>query len=163
MDKEEVKKTILARIKINPDTGCHEWTGSRNKVGYGRFSIVIRKMGIKKTWMAHRLSYFVFVGDIPDGLFVLHRCDNPCCVNVDHLFLGTHQDNMDDRTMKGRTNHLYGSKNPPSKLTEETVKSLRREKRKRGFIKQKAEELGVNRSTIARALKGYLWQHVKDD
>ena len=75
---------------------CLEWRGHRNKHGYGvkRFN--------KKTMLAHRVSYLISNGDIPDLMCVLHRCDNPCCVEPSHLWLGTHQDNMDDMNEKGR-------------------------------------------------------------
>lgn len=78
------------------ERGCIEWRGARSRCGYGnrRFR--------RATWLAHRVAWTEKYGDIPDGMQVLHRCDNPPCVNTDHLFLGTHQDNMRDRSQKGR-------------------------------------------------------------
>src|SRR5882672_10379584 len=76
--------------------GCWVWTAWKNSKGYGNFNIGERK------WKAHRLSYTFFYGPIPDGLLVLHRCDNPSCVNPDHLFLGTARDNFQDAISKKR-------------------------------------------------------------
>lgn len=77
-------------------TDCWHYCGVRNQFGYGRLSVDGR------TQVAHRLSYEVFVGPIPPGLLVLHRCDNPSCINPDHLWLGTYRDNSVDCWNKGR-------------------------------------------------------------
>ena len=79
------------------ETACWEWTASRIPQGYGRLCY----KGDSSEY-AHRVSYLVFKGEIPSGMCVLHTCDNPGCVNPDHLWLGTHQQNMDDRNQKGR-------------------------------------------------------------
>ena len=76
--------------------GCWEWQGYRNPLGYGR----MRKDG--KKHLAHRISYTLFVGEIPEGKMLCHKCDNPSCVNPDHLFVGTNQDNVSDCIAKGR-------------------------------------------------------------
>lgn len=81
---------------FGPNGDCWEWTGHRMKFGYG----VIRSDG--KVHKAHRISYSINIAPIPDDLMVCHHCDNPACVRPDHLFVGTHQDNMDDRMAKGR-------------------------------------------------------------
>lgn len=84
------------KFRINAETGCWEWIAERNRKGYGMFWHKDSMTG------AHRASYELHVGEIPDALHVLHRCDNPPCVNPEHLFLGTNQDNVDDRQRKGR-------------------------------------------------------------
>lgn len=91
------RERLLAKIRVHESSGCWEWAGHRNNKGYG-----IAWDGKAMTG-AHRVSYRVFVGEIPDGLFVLHRCDNPPCCNPEHLFLGTHLDNMKDMRNKGRS------------------------------------------------------------
>jgi hypothetical protein len=79
-----------------PNTGCLLWLGKVGTDGYGLF-----KVGGKRR-AAHRVSYEIHKGPIPPGLWVLHRCDTPACVNPEHLFLGTHADNMRDMVAKGR-------------------------------------------------------------
>lgn len=100
MKKEEIKERLLERIEIDNKTGCWNWKLSLDEWGYGRTKLY----KTRQNWKAHRLSYTVFKGDINGGLFVCHKCDNPKCINPEHLFLGTHQDNMNDMVKKGRAN-----------------------------------------------------------
>ena len=88
------------------ETGCIQWTGSKDKKGYGRYS------GASKEVLAHRLAYIMHYGRIPDGLHVLHRCDNPSCCNPQHLFVGTNSDNVADKIAKGRSVRQFGKANP---------------------------------------------------
>lgn len=83
------------KVKFGKSDECWEWLGWRLD-GYGRMRWRGRVQG------AHRVSWFLMYGEIPDGMLVLHHCDNRGCVNPDHLFLGTNQDNIDDRERKGR-------------------------------------------------------------
>ena len=115
MKKQEYKNYLIKNSTVNEETGCWEWDKGLNSNGYG----CVFRNKIEPGRGAHRLSYIVFVAPIPKGLFVCHHCDNPKCINPDHLFLGTHQDNMLDMVMKGRSkggsgsgkcNHFYGKK-----------------------------------------------------
>lgn len=81
---------------VEKTESCWLWRGAVDTAGYGDCWFRGRTTG------AHRVSWQIFRGEIPDGLFVLHKCDNPICVNPDHLFLGTHSDNMQDASAKGR-------------------------------------------------------------
>lgn len=132
---------------------CLEWQAYRDKAGYGGYNLE------GKTCSAHRASWRIFKGDIPPGMHVLHRCDNRCCVNPDHLFLGTHKDNMDDMTRKGR--RVRGELNGPSKLREEEVIVIRRLSASYSWSERKiARQFGVSRSCINGITSGRKWRHV---
>jgi hypothetical protein len=89
-----------------PNTGCWLWVGSTNNKGYGQLFMNGRLQ------LAHRVSYQLHAGPIPDGVIVCHKCDNPPCVNADHLFLGTQTTNMADMSSKGR----HGSRTKPERV-----------------------------------------------
>lgn len=158
--------------KRGPDD-CWPWTGARHPTGYG--IIVSGEIGFAPK-RAHRIAWELTNGPIPDGLCVLHRCDNPPCVNPAHLFLGTDADNVADMVKKGRQARgdrhrarLYpeklarGESHSSSKLTEEQVREIRRI-----FIKSSrafgalalARRFGVVDSTILRAIRKETWGHV---
>ena len=96
---------LLSKIKINDQTGCWEWTAATNNTGYG----FIRDG--KKMRTTHRVSYEEHKGPIPKGMSVCHTCDNPKCVNPDHLWLGTTLDNIRDMISKGRSRFMNTAKN----------------------------------------------------
>lgn len=106
MDIEFYKHKLLSRIENVED--CWIWLGSINQDGYGNIWVD------KKPWRTHRLSYFIHKGEIQKGLCVCHKCDKPACINPEHLWLGTHIDNMKDMVTKKRT--LYAEQRPNNKI-----------------------------------------------
>lgn len=106
--------------------GCWDWLGYRQSGGYGQTYME----GVR--WTLHRLSWHFFMGEIPEGALVLHKCDRPCCINPEHLFLGSHKDNMHDCMSKGRHSfgfrkgHTYSSnKKRLRKLDDDSVRAIR--------------------------------------
>jgi len=109
--------------KLNIYSNCWEWIGSKNSKGYGRKWDSNRK----RCWTAHRLVYELFHGQLKSSkIQVCHTCDNPPCVNPDHLFLGTNQDNQIDSRNKGRLSNRKGSKHPGHILTEKQVRRIKK-------------------------------------
>lgn len=102
---------LMRRLEVGDENECWEWQGSRNSKGYGK--ITADEIGEQ---IAHRVAYRLFVGEIPDNLFVCHHCDNPPCCNPKHLFLGTVQDNTQDMVEKRRQRR---------KLTDDDIKIIR--------------------------------------
>jgi len=117
LDLKSTSERLTERLKLNKKNNCLEWQGSLGTGGYG----LIRVNG--KLEKAHRVAFGLV--NIPSGLFVCHHCDNPKCCNTDHLFLGTHQDNVDDRENKGRNRPPKGELQGRSKLTETQVLNIR--------------------------------------
>lgn len=150
------------KVEINPDTGCWEWIGYTDKGGYGRFRIGSSRNGDRNMATASRLSYEHHIGPIPDGMCVCHSCDNPACVNPDHLWLGTYQDNMDDMVAKGRwkSHGFKGEQCPRAKLTEKDVLKIRKLVKSMSN-KQVAKMFGVHHSTISLIKLGKNWKHLE--
>ncbi len=146
----KTEQRFWAKVKKGPR--CWEWIGAltnNNKgMGYGR----IASNG--KYHLAHRLSYEMKYGPIPDGLCVCHTCDNRKCVRPGHLFLGTYKDNMVDCCAKGRL--AKGSKAGKAKLTEQQVTVIRKDKR---LYKEIAKEYKVDRSIISKIKTRKIWKH----
>lgn len=142
------------RMRSEPgDGGCLLWNGCLHTAGYGKVYVYGRVV------LAHRAMYELTFGKIPDGLHVLHKCDVPRCVNPDHLFLGTNDDNIADKVQKAR--HPYGVGCYNAKLTAEFVR-WGREKYFKGEMNatELAGMAGVGMQTMWNALTGRSWTHV---
>ena len=138
------------------DTPCIEFQGYRNAAGYGR----VRCKG--KRVYAHRKAWEDKNGPAPEGMMIRHRCDNPSCINPDHLLLGSHQDNMQDMVARDRQSKRPGSRNPFAKLTEGQAREIRDRLRAHywGISTDLAAEFKVSKRTIARIKSGEGWNHV---
>lgn len=137
--------------------GCWEWQAYRNASGYG----VVGVEG-NKTKLAHRVAWELTQGPIPDGLRVLHQCDNPACVRPDHLFIGTQGDNVADAVAKGRARGAVGERNSKAKLTEDDVRFIRRLHGIGIPRKAIAKVFGVNVSIVNAIGRRELWSHIPE-
>lgn len=148
MDERTLDR-FWSKVKISD--GCWEWTAATDHCGYGRFGIRGRNR------LAHRVSFCIHVGPVPEGMCVLHRCDNPPCVNPDHLFLGTQKDNMRDRDSKRRT--PSGESHAKSPLTWADVAEIRRRYAAGGCsLNALAREFGVTNQSISKIVLRKSWR-----
>lgn len=148
--------------KVEKSDGCWEWKGVVNEKGYG---VINRGRGGEGNILAHRLSWELHHGAIPEGegyhgICVLHKCDNPSCVNPDHLFIGTNQDNIDDMVKKQR--HRRGETKPLAKLTDEIVKEMRRLRETESLtFREIAKRFDIGQIAAFNAVRRYTWKHVE--
>ena len=167
-----MKSDDSIRFWLNVDKGddCWEWTGPRDNNGYG--SLRCHVDGERKKIGAHRFAWILANGEIPAGLWVLHRCDNPSCVRPDHLFTGTAGDNSRDARDKGRLflqsdrhpaklGAFRGEGNGQAILSDNDIRFIRAKYAAGGVThKQLAEEFGVTRPSISRVVSRKTWKHV---
>ena len=138
---------FLSKVDTHAPSGCWRWTARTNRHGYGLFVI-----GHSKAHLAHRVSYEHWKGPFPKEKKVLHSCDNPACVNPEHLSVGTQGDNVRDMVQKGRNMSIPkpGESNPQSKLTAAQVAEIRTKYKPRKItLKVLAEEYGVCEANIS--------------
>ena len=153
MTEAEVAAEFDALAMPVTECGCWIWMGHGTKAGYGMLG---------DRYM-HRYSYERHIGHIPDGMHVLHKCDVPSCVNPSHLFIGTQQDNNNDKIAKGRARggSLKGEAHNMHKLTADEVRLIRRLYRD-GSMTQVAlaDEFDVVQGTISNIILGKTWRHI---
>jgi DNA-binding XRE family transcriptional regulator len=141
-----VDESVIARfwpkVISKPEDGCWIWGASKNSMGYGQLRIDHRP------YLAHRISYVIEHGDIPDGLVVRHRCDTPLCIRPSHLEIGTQSDNVKDMRNRGRAKYLGapGERNGSAKLSDEQVREIRKDQTHE--LARLAREYGVTPTTI---------------
>jgi hypothetical protein len=136
---------------------CWDWNGKRNPKGYGIIKVN------NKEWYAHRVSFELHNGPIPEGLFACHKCDRPCCINPHHLFAGSSMDNTTDMIAKGR--HVIkaqkGEEKYNSLLNDDLVRHIRQCRLLGETCISIATRLGVNSRTISNAAIGTSWSHIE--
>lgn len=143
------------QLKLVPQKGCLIWTGLVNPVnGYGHLKFK------SVTHLAHRFAWTLEHGPVPAGMMVCHTCDNKPCCNPSHLFLGTHQDNMDDGKAKKRFKSMVGELHGNAVLTEKDVSKIKKQKSFGLTQTQIALNFGVHQSQISRIIHGKRWPHL---
>lgn len=144
------------KVNRSDPCNCWLWTASRQRKGYGQFSIN------GKPQIATRIAFELEYGDIPAGMFVCHWCDNPSCVNPSHLFLGSPADNIHDMDAKGRrvVAPQIGSRHGCAKLNEASVAEIKARIASGEMQKRLALEFGVTPGAINHVAKGRQWKHV---
>lgn len=149
-----IRERLLGRRTVDPKTGCWNWSGS-NIRGYGEIRVGSRTDGSRRLMLSHRAAWVAWRGTIPVDRGVFHDCDNPSCINPDHLFLGVQGDNMRDMVKKGRSN--TGERNPGAVLTASEVLRIRNAPGKHADI---AAQFEVSRSLVGAIKSGKRWGHL---
>jgi hypothetical protein len=151
MSAASIQERFWPKVNKHTLTGCWEWMGFRNNWGYGQF-----KQDSVKIVFAHRFSYQLKHGPIPEGAILRHHCDNAGCVNPDHLELGTASDNSQDMLRRDRCHQ--------AKVTVALVKKLKAMGRPpRGKIKPLAESLGLSYSILLHIFNGRTWTEIEPE
>jgi hypothetical protein len=153
MSEKTLEERFDAKYIPEPNSGCWLWESGFDGWGYGRLKYR------RKYLAAHRLSWTIHRGEIPTGMWVLHKCDTPVCVNPDHLFLGTHRDNMRDMVQKGRSYWRFGETHPQAKLTKEDVAAILSDTRPKLII---ASDYGIGASHVSAIQLRKKWHHLRD-
>jgi len=165
-----IKTRFWSHVTKGNNNDCWEWFGAHDHFGYGHLKI------LGKLVSSHRLSWVLHKGKIPLNMCVLHRCDNPKCINPDHLFLGTKKDNNLDKETKGRANHAFGNrhgryvspwdsrgeKNSNAILTKKQVIMVREMAKKGYSIALLSRKLSVSEGCLRNIVKRRTWKHLKN-
>jgi hypothetical protein len=146
-------RRFWAKVKVAGASDCWLWVGA----GDGRYGTA--RLGGKHV-KAHRVAWTLTNGEIPRDMIICHRCDVPACVNPAHLFLGTHQDNTDDKMRKGRNVPPRGVRNRTAKLDDAKVREIRVRYGNGEPVTALAFIYGVDSATMGRAIRGESWKHV---
>ncbi len=149
--RKPVTERFMSKVRQESAEGCWLWVASCFAAGYGQFGID------GKNWQAHRLSWTLFRGGIPDGICVCHHCDNPPCVNPAHLWLGTNADNTADRNRKGRAARNRGEAAGGVKLTDTIVLEVRRRVREGETQADVHRSMGLTRQQVSRIILRQRW------
>jgi len=160
---ESLTADVVAEFwaRVEKSDGCWTWARTRDREGYGRFKFA------GKYAFAHRVAWTIVNGKIPQGMAVMHKCDNPPCVNPAHLMIGTWADNNRDRMLKGRNGNSGappGERNGRAVLTEDKVRFIRKLYSSPGKGPSHADvakRFGVSKQAIDAVVSGKSWSHVR--
>lgn len=152
----------LSKVQRSSDPdGCWTWTGAKDQDGYGLFwDGTYRENGCGNYVRATRWTHEQFIAPLAAGRHVLHRCDNPACVNPAHLFSGTNAENHADREAKGRGRRCHGSTHVGSKLTEEQVLAIRALRTDGASQASLARDYGVSTALVSNIVNRKVWTHI---
>jgi hypothetical protein len=155
-----LEKRFWARVEKRGPSECWLWTAATNGVGYGTIFSGGERAG--RMVLAHRLSFEIHKGTIPKGHYVCHHCDNPRCVNPEHLFAGTPRENTQDMFAKGRWSAapIRGAAQAQAKLSDDQVREIRA-RIGRVPLRDIAAEFGVSKSLVWNIKAGLNWTHVQ--
>jgi hypothetical protein len=153
--RNPARRWLSRRAAIGP--GCWNWIGFCDRDGYGRTQLMV---GDKKEQMAHRVSFIRCRGPIPDGLVVMHRCDNPSCIRPTHLVLGTQPENIYDMIAKGRHGPAHGEANHFARLRASQVTELRMRRANGEDLNVLAAEFGIAPITASQIVRRHSWRSV---
>lgn len=150
-----IETRFWAKVRKAGTEECWVWGAYRNARGYGKFGIG------SVVYLAHRVSWRLANGPVPDGLCVCHHCDNPPCVNPAHLFLGSQSDNLQDMFRKSRARRALGERAPKAKLTESGVVRIRELRAGGRTLREIARLYGITEGTVRAAVTGRTWRHIQ--
>ena len=143
-----IESRFYQKVRKEP-SGCHEWTGHVMRNGYGQVSFH------QKPEYSHRVAWELAFGPIPEGKYILHKCDNRKCVNPEHLFTGTFQDNMDDMVRKKR--QASGNRSGRRKISSDLARKIRDSVGTQAAI---AANFGVSQCTVSMIRSGRIWKDI---
>jgi len=145
------REELFDRTIPEPNSGCWFWDGKCDRAGYGVVATRPRHLS------AHRLAYQLFCGEIPEGGCILHSCDQPSCINPDHLRVGSHGDNSNDRVARGRAAGPKGERHAAALLSASDVLAIRADTRRHRLI---AADYGISARHVSSLKAGLYWKHI---
>lgn len=155
-----LEQRFLEKVNMLGESDCWNWEGACYSNGYGQIAIALGAKCKRKNLLAHRVSYTLYCGEIPDGMVICHTCDNPRCVNPNHLFLGTQQENLADMTSKGRRKYPVDFGGSNRILNEDSVLEILLSGDTSASLSRK---YGVTDAAIRAVRNGITWGWFRPD